>query len=208
MKECSKCHFKNTADSVFCENCGARLADVQRDSPTHHYYWLWGGIIILIALIIFGIGHHSSSSPSFHHSLSAQQFNAKTADRKMQTAAILYYAGENNIQHWPASSEYEDNKKVTLSETSRDYQQGTNPTEVNVSDKNSSSVLWGGSGSTFFAQDGDNVYYYYQGGPMTTADKTDQKRPVMTVSWSAINSYIKDHHGFSKVKKIAQEIKK
>ncbi|EEU29833.1 hypothetical protein HMPREF0501_01298 [Limosilactobacillus coleohominis 101-4-CHN] len=30
----------------------------------------------------------------------------------------------------------------------------------------------------------------------------------MTVSWSAINSYIKDHHAFSKVQKIAQKIQK
>ncbi len=126
----------------------------------------------------------------------------------MQTAAILYYAGENNVQHWPKPSDYEGNKKVTLSKASRDYQQGTKPTEINVTDKNPSNVLLGGGGTTFFAKDGDNVYFYYQGGPITTVDKVDQKRPIMTVSWSAINSYIKDHHAFSKVQKIAQEIQK
>ncbi len=208
MKECSKCHFQNTADSVFCANCGAKLVPAKKNSHATHHYWLWALAIILIALIIFEIGGHSTNSSRSHHPLSAQQFNAKTADRKMQTAAILYYAGENNIRHWPSTSEYEGNKKVTISKASKDYQQGTKPTEINVTNKNPSNVLLGGGGTTFFAKDGDNVYFYYQGGPITTVDKVDQKRPIMTVSWSAINSYIKDRHAFSKVQKIAQEIQK
>ncbi|WP_040456091.1 zinc-ribbon domain-containing protein [Limosilactobacillus coleohominis] len=122
MKKCSKCHFQNTADSVFCANCGAKLVPVKKNSHATHHYWLWGLAIILIAFIIFEIGGHSTNSSRPHHPLSAQQFNAKTADRKMQTAAILYYAGENNVQHWPKPSGYEGNKKVTLSKASRDYQ--------------------------------------------------------------------------------------
>lgn len=207
MKECSKCHFQNTADSVFCANCGAKLVPAHKNSHTTHHYWLWGLAIILIAIIIFEIGGQPTNNSHPHRLLSAQQFNAKTADQKMQTAAILYYAGENNIRHWPSTNEYEGNKRVTISKASEDYQQGTKPTEINVIDKNSSSFLLGG-GTTFFDKNGDNVYFYYQGGPITTADKVDQKRPLMTVSWSAINSYIKDHHGFSKVQTIAKEIQK
>lgn len=211
MKKCPKCQFENSVDSVFCQHCGARLTGQPQRRSHAHWYWLVVIVLVVIAGFFFVGGRHSSTSGVTHRTnpIVPKQFDAKTADRKTQTAAIIYYASENNMQYWPKLDELNGNKTISISKIDEDHDAGSKATSVNVVNNDANDITMGGGDSsyTFFAQDGDNVYFYHKGGPITTTDADQQKKPLRTVSWSAINGFIKDHHADSKVKKIAKQIK-